>query len=147
MKWNWGTGIALFFSLFVLVILSLVYKSFHQSHDLVTPDYYAKEVAYQTVIDAKKNANHLNIALDPTPTKQGVRIHFPQVNTLDSAKGTIQLYRPDNAKLDKKLPLEDYVQGQDIVIPLSNFLKGHYKIILDWKRGETHYYWEDALNL
>ena len=49
---NWGYKILLVFAVFVAGILFLVYKSSNQKMDLVTTDYYEKELKYQQKIDA-----------------------------------------------------------------------------------------------
>jgi hypothetical protein len=46
-RWNWGKGIVLVYSLFVLGILFLVYQSKQQKLDLVYDDYYAQELMFQ----------------------------------------------------------------------------------------------------
>lgn len=51
-RWNWGKGIVLVYSLFVLGILYLVYQSKQQKLDLVYDDYYAQELMFQNQIDA-----------------------------------------------------------------------------------------------
>ena len=50
MKWNWGTGLVVAMALFIGFILYMVItmstdKKF--SFDLVTEEYYAKEMVYQ----------------------------------------------------------------------------------------------------
>ncbi len=51
---NWGVGIAIVYILFVLGMLTLVFKSRSQKIDLVTENYYQQELAYQEEIDAKQ---------------------------------------------------------------------------------------------
>ena len=59
MKFNWGTGIVLAFVAFITFILYFVVLSFRDpasNHDLVTDDYYQKELKYQDDLDAAKRA-------------------------------------------------------------------------------------------
>ena len=51
MKWNWGTKIGLFYSSFVLFILGMIFLSSQEQYDLVTEDYYAAEINFQSTID------------------------------------------------------------------------------------------------
>ena len=60
MKINWGTGIVIAFGLFMIFILSFVYKvQSNQKYDneLVTDEYYKKEATVQADIEKKQNAN------------------------------------------------------------------------------------------
>jgi hypothetical protein len=62
MKINWGTGIVIAFGLFMIFILSFVYKvQSNQKYDneLVTDEYYKKEATVQADIEKKQNANAL----------------------------------------------------------------------------------------
>ena len=51
---NWGYKILLVYLIFILGILFMVFKSSTQKTDLVTTDYYAKELKYQEKIDEMK---------------------------------------------------------------------------------------------
>ena len=48
---NWGYKILFVYIAFVAGILAMVFGSSSQKVDLVTPDYYAKELKYQDKID------------------------------------------------------------------------------------------------
>ncbi len=43
---NWGQGIAIFLTVFVLFILGLIYKTTQSTFDLEVEDYYAQEIGY-----------------------------------------------------------------------------------------------------
>ena len=63
MKWNWGTGLTLGMICFIGFILYFVITMSTDkkySHDLVTESYYAKEMMYQTEIDAETNTTLLS---------------------------------------------------------------------------------------
>lgn len=51
MKFNWGTGITIFIVLFVVSMSAMVFKASQQNVDLVTEDYYEKELAFQDLKD------------------------------------------------------------------------------------------------
>ena len=62
MKFNWGTGIVLAFAAFIVFILYFVVLSTRDpasNHDLVTEDYYKKELKYQEDLDAVKHLARL----------------------------------------------------------------------------------------
>ena len=57
---NWGYKILAVYLVFVAGIVVMVYKSSTQKIDLVTTDYYAKELKYQERIDAVKRTTALS---------------------------------------------------------------------------------------
>lgn len=59
MKLSWGTGIAIFYSVFVIVLVFVVVKSTSIDNALVTDDYYKKDLEYQTQIDKQVNSQGL----------------------------------------------------------------------------------------
>lgn len=59
MKLNWGHGLTVFIVAFMALILSFVYRSFQRDIDLISPDYYQKEIAFQSQINAKKAMQEL----------------------------------------------------------------------------------------
>mgnify|MGYP003351831803 CR=1 FL=1 len=54
---NWGWRIVMLYGGFVVLILFLVYKTTTVKDDLVTPDYYAKELKYQEQLDKQKRTH------------------------------------------------------------------------------------------
>ena len=77
MKINWGTGIVIAFGLFIIFILSFVYKvQSNQKYDneLVTKDYYKKEALVQGDIEKQENANALTNKVTIEKTADGVKI-------------------------------------------------------------------------
>jgi len=62
MKFNWGTGIVLAFIAFISFIMYFVINmstNKKYDHDLVTEQYYNKELKFQEDIDKSKNARNL----------------------------------------------------------------------------------------
>ena len=69
MRINWGTGIVLAFIAFISFIMYFVIQmntDDRADHELVTTDYYKKELAYQQEIDAEQNAAVLKAQLQIT---------------------------------------------------------------------------------
>jgi hypothetical protein len=59
-KFNWGIGITIFISAFILLNIIFIIFASGQKVDLVTEKYYEKELKYQEVIDKKINSNSLS---------------------------------------------------------------------------------------
>ena len=56
-KWNWGTGILLSIIVFMAILIGIVYVFMNQDVDLVTKDYYGKELRYQDQINKINNTS------------------------------------------------------------------------------------------
>ena len=69
------------------------------NHDLVTEEYYKKEINYQEEIDAEKNAQLLSENIEVKTSSKGVEIYFPKDLKFKEIKGIINFYRPSNKKI------------------------------------------------
>lgn len=133
MKFNWGTGIVLAFVAFIIFILYFVVLSFRDpesNHDLVTEDYYKKELTYQQDIDAAGNLNKTGARIEVVKTAEGLLIGFPEPFAPEKIKGTISLYRPSNKQLDFKTPIQ--LSERQLLIPRSRLLDGRWDIRIEW---------------
>lgn len=142
MKINWGTGLVIGMILFIGFILFFVIKmSTDQkyNHDLVTEDYYQKEMAYQDEIDAEENLKKLSTEIGSTRVSQGWQIRFPSDLDPSKIKGTVFLYRPSNKQLDFDLPL--VLSGSNLLVPDKRLLDGRWNITIDWEyEGQKYLY-------
>ena len=133
MKFNWGTGIVLAFVAFIAFILYFVALSFRDpasNHDLVTEDYYKKELKYQEDLDASRNLEDIGGDVKTTITDKGLRIEFPEVMKPEKIKGTVSLYRPSNKQLDFETPIQ--LSNKQLLIPKSRLLDGRWDIRVYW---------------
>lgn len=142
MKWNWGTGIIfaiLSFISFILYFVITMSTDKKYSHDLVTDDYYAKEMVYQTEIDAETNTHNLTEKIDSKKVSNGWQITFPKKFESTKTKGTIALYRPSNQQLDFEIPLA--FVGSKMHIPHKRFVRGRWNITIQWTyEGKLYLY-------
>lgn len=147
MKWNWGTGIVVGMACFISFILYFVITMSTDdaySHDLVTEEYYAKEMVYQNEIDAETNTNNLTEKIKSKKTAEGWLITFPK--TLDPTKinGNVFLYRPSNQKLD--FESEILLSSNNLLIPDNDLIGGRWNITLDWTfEGKAFMYKEEIV--
>lgn len=142
---NWGTRIVIMYLGFVALIVTMVVVSMRQQVDLVTPDYYAKELKYQTNIDKANNHNQLNSSLKCSVVDGNIVINFPEEHKSESITGEVLVYKPSDAKSDKIISIEA-VNGQ-MSIPSSVFSKGMYKVKIDWTVNDKSFYFEQVINL
>ncbi len=142
---NWGTRIIIMYVGFVALIITLVIVSMRQQVDLVTPDYYAKELKYQTNIDKTKNYNELKSSLKCSIQSGNIVVDFPEEHKLEQITGEVLIYKPSDAKSDKLITIE--TNNGQMLIPTSIFTKGMYKIKVDWQVNGKSYFSEQVINL
>lgn len=146
MKLNWGTGIALAFTVFAAGMMFLVWMCVRQPQDLVSADYYNKELVYQQQIDNASNAHALSapVEFNYTAADQTVAVRFPPEFNNQSISGTLHFFKPDNAALDFQLPLHpDSTLTQRV--PVADLTKGLWHIKGDWQSGDKSYYREGSI--
>jgi hypothetical protein len=142
---SWGYKILLVYGIFVAGILFMVVKSSTQKMDLVTTDYYAKELKYQEKIDEAGRANALSEPLRYEVKDNLVQIYFPKDFAGKKITGTAELYCPSNQDRDvtKEFILQDAVL--EIAIPAVN--RGQYELHITWQAEGVSYYFEQKLFL
>ncbi|TVZ23387.1 FixH protein [Dokdonia sp. Hel_I_63] len=146
MKWNWGKGILVAMACFMGFILYMVITMStddNYSHDLVTEEYYAKEMAYQTEIDAETNARNLVGEITGLRTPEGWLLTFPPSISESTNKGKVFLYRPSNQQLDFEVPLA--ISGSNLLIPDNQLIDGRWNIIIEWTDGEEEYMYKKSI--
>lgn len=147
MKINWGTGLAIGMVAFIsfimyFVITMLTDKRFE--HDMVTEEYYKKELVYQQEIDAEENAIALPENISDKRTENGWQLIFPHNMNPEKIKGTVFLYRPSNKQLDFDLPIQ--LSSQNLLIPDNRLLDGRWNIRVEWEyQGQKYLYKKSIL--
>ncbi|MBL7892202.1 MAG: FixH family protein [Bacteroidia bacterium] len=141
---NWGHKIALLYTGFVAMILTLVFLASNQKVDLVSADYYDQEIKFQGKIDAIKNVNTLSGPIVCEAKDKSLHINFPKELLEKNATGTIRLYRPSDASLDLQEKLNVDIKN-DQVISSAKFKRGLYKIQINWKMENKDYYFEESV--
>lgn len=144
MKIGWGTIAALFYCSFVVFILGLVYMATKEKFELVTPNYYAEELKYQHKIDAAKNVHQLSESTDIQVNHKTVSIDFPKDFDGKTITGHVNFFRPSDGSKDLQIELKPDASGKQ-VITNDSFVKGLYKIKLDWKCDGKDYFLEQNI--
>lgn len=148
MKINWGTGIIIAIIAFMSFILFFVVKMSSNkkySYDLVSDNYYQKELLYQQEIDATQNAAKLKENITLKRTTEGLLIYFPKDLSSDEIKGKVFLYRPSNKQLDFEIPISS--SNTYLLVPEERLLDGRWNIIIKWKIKDKDYLFKEELNL
>lgn len=149
MKWNWGTGLVIGMAAFMIFILQYVIRvqiDDKYDNELVTTDYYQKEIHIDDNYNAEKNALKLGEKLNIKIHDNGVYINFPDEWENEKVNGTISLYRPSDQKLDHSLPIQ-LTDSNNLLIPKNLLAGGRWDISLSFNYENTSYLKKETLNL
>jgi hypothetical protein len=140
-RFHWGWAIGVFYTVFVIAILSLVIKSFTVDNALVVDDYYSKDISYQEHADKVNNSKALkeDVAFEYDREVKQLKLVFPA--DFENYSGKIHFYKPDNKKLDFELELE-IDQDHQQMISLEKIVSGYWKVKINWKGNDTAFYKE-----
>lgn len=145
MKFHWGTGIFIFYGLFVLGILSAVSFYMRQDVDLVSNEYYKDEIKYQDKIEKLKRTYALKDDVKFIQADENLTISFPKT-IKENITGEILFIRPSGRKYDFRLPLQTD-QNLMQMVNFSRRRKGLWKIEMNWKAGNAEYMNEETVNI
>ena len=140
---NWGYKILIVYGVFVAGILFMVFKSANQKMDLVTTDYYAKELKYQDNIDATTNANALSEDIRYEIKDNQMVLHFPKDFFRKKIIGNAVLYCPSDE--DKDIKQDFSLQDAPLILQLTNRSKGQYELHISWQADGITYYFEQKI--
>jgi len=146
MKINWGTGIAIFFSIFVLSLVYQVYRSTQYDHSLVSEHYYADDIKYQQHYDKLVNAQRLetDLMIQQVEHPSQLELRFPK--EFDEIGGEVHFFCPSNKWLDFRLAI-DAGEGNVQRIPTEDLRPGLWRIKVDWKASGKKFYKETTIDI
>jgi hypothetical protein len=144
MKFNWGTGAFMLFGGFVLMMLFFVYKASQQNIDLVTTNYYEKEMEFEDVQRKKNNVANLEQAISWQIEDENLLFTYPSKKQNDIS-GVIVFYKASDKIHDRQFSIKVDVNNQQ-VIPLNEFVRGVYQLKIDWERDGVGYFQEERFN-
>ena len=143
---NWGHRIAIGFATFVLITIGVTIYLMNQKVDIVTDNYYEKELKYQEQLDKVARTRALKESVEITNTGKELIIKFPNLPDKNQSKDLISLYRPSDDSKDVKIPiLTDTSRTQ--VVSVDRLVKGYWKVKINWTSGGSEYYYESVFNL
>ncbi len=143
---SWGYKILAGYLVFVAGIMVLVFKSSDQKVDLVTRDYYGKELQYQQRIDEISRAKALAVQPEFITGTAAVEIRLPADFHGKKITGSLQLYCPSDEARDRVVNID-----QDGQLPVQIGLKssdhGNYSLQLSISSDGLRYYFEKNIFL
>jgi hypothetical protein len=142
---NWGYKILIVYLIFVTGILYMVYRSSAQNQDLVTPDYYEQELAFQDRIDQTVRANALSAPVRYELQPGGISVLFPPelIHKKITAQAWLYCITDKSKDIKKEITTED---GK-VFLPIPSGSKGSYELKTTWKVDGKGYYFEYKISI
>ena len=138
---NWGYKIAAAFVLFVLAVIGSVIFFMNQKVDVVTDNYYEKELKYQEQIDRVNRTRALRDTMKMENTGAALNIVFPNIPDRPSPKDFILLYRPSDNVKDVKIPVAADTSKRQTV-SIERLDRGYWKLQINWTSGGREFFHE-----
>ncbi len=144
----WPRLIILGYILFIAYIGNFVRMAMQSDVDLVSKDYYQKEIAYQdhinTVTQTKENKAGIQVTLAEAAGQ--LVIAFPEFYQGQQVAGAVKFFRPSNAKLDFEIPL-NLNEARQQFIPIEKLEKGFWKVQVSSTVNGKSFFTEQTITL
>ena len=140
---NWGKGITVGIVLFMLFILSFVFRAFKHDADLVVDDYYEQEANFEKNRESKNNYDQLGSSIEVIKEENGICFYFPD-DVQTTSPGSIKFYRPDSKSMDRSFELEIDTEHRQC-LAYDNFFEGYYEITVAWNSNSKDYIFKDDI--
>lgn len=144
MKFNWGTGIAIFLVLFLAAAAAFIIFAVNQGVNLVHKDYYEKGVDYSEQMKTESRSEIFQKQIQVISETKGVTIAIDSAlaSTIDSGK--VILFRPSDKMLDVEVPLEKMGVTE---IPSQKISMGRYIVKIHWYVSGMKYEIDRDINI
>ncbi|MBL8007088.1 MAG: FixH family protein [Ignavibacteria bacterium] len=144
MKISWGIKVIVMYGLFSAGILLMVFVSMGKNVDLVSENYYEKEIKYQNQIDILRKSAEINNKIETVLNGNEILINYNDSELKGRISGEIVFYRPSDAKKDFKVEINPGVNGIQSVAS-DNLDKGQWKIRFDIMQNNEKYFAEKTI--
>ena len=142
----WPLSIIVVCSLFVASTAALIVMACSQKVDLVSADYYEKELKFQGQIDrterTRLEASQTAVAYDGA--HQQITVSLPPGQAHGSVSGSVELYRPSSASMDRAVRLAPDASGVQHV-DADGLAPGLWKVRVSWTFEKRNYYLEQKV--
>ncbi len=145
MKLHWGNGIAIFYSSFVVIMISMVIKASQTNVNMVQENYYDQDLNYEQFRKSRQNGLIPGLmTIQYIPDNGKVQIGFPSGD--QNITGVVKLYRPSNNGWDQTMTIDLDDQNR-MEVAVSQLARGYWKILVHWESDGKSYYREEPLIL
>lgn len=142
---SWGYKIVLAYSVFVAGILFMVFRSNNQKFDLVTDDYYGKELQFQQQIDAGNHTAALIGKIKCTVGDNVLNVNFPHDFAGKKIEGELRLYYAADKTKDVVKQFSTSDNTATLPLPVTN--KGNHRLIINYTADGVAFYHEENIFL
>jgi nitrogen fixation protein FixH len=141
-RWNpWPAALISFFAVAILGCAGFVVFCSRHPADLVAADYYEQEMRYQGQIEnlqrARLQAPLAGVTYDGA--EHSILIRLPSDGAAADRMGSVQLYRPSSAGLDRNLKLATDANGLQR-IDAAGLAPGLWRVRVTWSAGRQDFY-------
>ncbi len=137
---NWGTRVFIGYAAGVCFISYFVIRSMMLTTEMVEPDYYNKELAFNEHIQGVNNAKMLDKPISIKYNESQLEITIDSVIAQSMQKGEIYFYNPASEKADKKVVMSpsngQYVFNNNILT------KGKYYVRVSFEYQQKPFFTE-----
>jgi nitrogen fixation protein FixH len=143
----WPYAIIATFVLFAVYIGSMVQQAMRTNVELVSPDYYKQELAFQQRMEtvARTAALPSPVRLSYDGILHRLTLQLPATLAGQAVQGQIHFFRPSDQKLDFVLPL--LPTGLQQRVNTSKMRPGYWRVRLDFTAGGQAYFVDQELTI
>jgi hypothetical protein len=142
----WPLGIITAVALFIAGTVGLIVMACSQKVDLVRADYYEQELKFQGQIDRVARtgltASQASIAYDASG--KYITVSLPADQARREVSGSIELYRPSAAGMDRAVRLEPDANGIQR-LDARGLASGLWRVRVSWTAEAQSYYLEQKV--
>lgn len=140
---NWGNAILCVIIIFIGGIMTLVFKAGADEQQMVTNNYYEKEMKYQHKIDAMNNVKQLSDTIAYAQDGNNILIKFPEELKNSSIEAFVHLYCAFNEKYDQQLKAA--TNNGSVRLAFNELNPGPYTVKMEWIVDGKTYYTENKI--
>lgn len=142
---SWGYKILAMYGAFMLLIGALVFGSYQQDVNLVSKDYYQREIEFQQVIDGKNNLQKLPVQPEISLLNDVLEVNLP-AGSSELKNLEIWFYNAAIPAADIKYN-EASTSGRTFSFPLRAIHKGSYLLKIKWIENGVPYYYDKKMSI
>lgn len=143
----WPYAIIGWFALFGTAMAAWVVVAVRNDMDLVSHDYYEREIRHQQQIDRQVRTQPIQsqVKLAYDAEHRRITLALPAAHA-PHARGKITLYRPSDAKLDRMLKLSLNAAGRQL-LDTTELRPGLWKVRVQWNVSGEDFYVDQTIRL
>jgi nitrogen fixation protein FixH len=140
----WPCGIIIFFVLLFCGLATVVVIASTHRESLVNENYYEQELKFQNQIDAAARAKNSGATINYDAAAGQIQIALPAAQVRQPPAGSIELYRPSAANLDRRIKLQPDAGGLQ-TLDATILQPGLWIVRVAWNAGGQDYFLEDKI--